>query len=115
MSRQADIWDIRLAIGALAVVASFYVYVIYLGQEYRELFRAFDAPLPIITRIVLGTYFYWSVLFVVLGALGCALILLRRDRRGWLFLFPVLISMVVVLPISVWAMYAPIFEMGSAS
>ena len=115
MSRQANSWEKGIAIGALVVVTSFYAYVIYSIPAYQELFRDFETGLPIITQFVFATYFYWSTSFVVLGAVGATLILLRRDRRGWFFLVPASISIVVTLPIAVWAMYAPIFEAGSAT
>ncbi len=115
MSRRADVWDKGIAIGALVIVAGFYAYVVYSAPAYQELFRDFDVSLPIITRIVFGSYLYWSIFFVALGAVGCTVIMLRGDRRGWYFLVPALLSMYVVLPVTVWAMYAPIFELGSAT
>ena len=114
MSRQADIWDKGIATGALVIVIGFYGYVVYSVPAYEELFRDFEMSLPISTQIVFGTYLYWSI-FVVLGVVGCTLILWRSDRRGWFFLVPALLSVFVLLPVTVWAMYAPILDQTGAT
>ena len=114
MSRQADIWDKGTAIGALVIVTGFYAYVFFSIPVYQELFRDFETSLPISTRIVFGTYLYWNI-FVVLGVVGCILILWRSDRRGWYFLVPALLSVFLLLSVTVWAMYAPILEQAGAT
>ena len=115
MSRRADIWDKGIATGALVIVTGFYAFVIYAIPMYQELFRDFETSLPISTRIVFGTYLYWSIFFVALGVGGCTLILLRGDRRGWYFLAPALLSIFVLLPVTIWAMYAPPFVLDGAT
>lgn len=115
MCRQPDVWNKGIAICLLAIIFGFYAFVIYLGPEFQALFREFDSDLPISTRIVLGIYFYWSILFIALGAVGFTMILMRRDSRGWAFLVPALISIVVFLPVAVWAMYAPIIVLGNTT
>jgi len=115
MSSQANNWDKGLGVGAFVVVTIFYGYVVYIAPAFKWLFEDIGTVLPTITRIVFATYLYWSIFFGLLGAVGFGLLEFRGDRRGWLFLLPAFVSLLVFLPVGVWAMYAPVFEVSRAT
>ena len=107
MKKLADVWRRGIAIGALVIVVGFYALVIYGTPQFELLFDdSYRGDLPIITQLVFRTYTYW-IIFGLLGLVGGGLILLRRDRRGWFLLNTAIGSVLVLLPVWIFAMYAP--------
>ena len=110
MKKLTDVWEKAIAIGALVIVVGFYAPVLYGMPSFESLFDYSDSyrgDLPIITQLVFRTYTYW-IIFGLLGLVGGGLILLRRDRRGWFLLNTAIGSVLVLLPVWIWAMYAPV-------
>ena len=108
MKKQSDVWKRGIAIGALVIVVGFYALVIYGTPSFESLYSDFyRGDLPIITQLVFRTYTYW-IIFGLLGLVGGGLILLRRDRRGWFLLNTAIGSVLVLLPVWIWAFYAPV-------
>jgi hypothetical protein len=109
VKKLADVWRRGIAIGAVVIVVGFYALVIYGTPSFESLFYDSDyyrGDLPIITQLVFRTYTYW-IIFGLLGLVGGGLIMMRRDRRGWFLLNTAIGSVLVLLPVWIFAMYAP--------
>ncbi len=111
MKKQSDVWKRGIAIGALVIVVGFYALVLketpwYENWHYEKNQYSNITDLPIVTQLVFRTYTYW-IIFGLLGLVGGGLILLRRDRRGWFLLNTAIGSVLVLVPVWIFAMYAP--------
>lgn len=95
------------AILALLFVVACHAYGFYLISSFQDLFATGEMTVPSQTRLVLDTYKYW-LLFPLLAIAGCVMIFWTQDRRGWYLLAIAVLSVLVILPLTVWAMYAPV-------
>jgi hypothetical protein len=106
VKKLTDVWEKAIAIGALVIVVGFYALVIYGTPSFESFYYSdfYRGDIPIITQLVFRTYTYW-IIFGLLGLVGGGLILLRRDRRGWFLLNTAIGSVLVLLPVWIFAMY----------
>ncbi len=107
MRRQLFSFERVVAAIALLLVIGFYVYAYFLIPAMQELFRDMGLPIPTRTQFVLDTYLYWFV-FLAAGLGGFSLIFWFQNRRGWYLLLTAVLSVLILLPITVWAMYGPV-------
>ncbi|MCG7936829.1 MAG: hypothetical protein JAY68_19485 [Candidatus Thiodiazotropha taylori] len=89
------------------VVVVFTAYSQFMISGFLELFSETQTELPHSTQLVFATYRWW--LLLAIGAmLGMYQVVLRKRRVGWWPIVTSLILVGVLLPITVWSMYAPI-------
>jgi type II secretory pathway component PulF len=105
---------IEKILGAVVCFAClyFFAYVYWSIPNYIDLFKGFGAKLPGETRFVLDTYRFWGV-FAIAALAGTTMLFTEHRRWGWGLLAPAGVSVVILWPLTVWALYAPIFDMGS--
>lgn len=96
-----------LALMLLLVVLAFYAFVYWLVPEMTALFADMNVVIPRHTQLVLDTYLYWSV-FLIAAAIGFTLVWWRQTRHGWYLLTIGTLSVIIFLPVTVWAMYGPV-------
>ena len=98
-----------LAMFLLLFVGASHAWGYYLLASFQKLFTTGGIPIPPLTRVILVTHKYW-LLFPVLGLAGCVMLFWSKDRRGWYLLTMALLSVLILLPLTVWAMYAPVTQ-----
>ncbi len=88
--------------------------------SYVKLFNSFSTELPLITKMVLASYKY----LVVMPLLGCIACVDMLFRQQWsvqyqYYMFGSLLGMLIIafalIPLAIWAMYAPIFQMSTVN
>jgi hypothetical protein len=85
----------------------FAVYSQYLVSGIEELVSNSDMQVPSSTALVFATYRSWLVLPVV-AAIGSYFVLIRKSSLGWWGLFVAVAISLILLPVTVWTMYAAI-------
>ena len=78
-------------------------------SEFNELFKESNADLPIQTTITVSTYMLW-LLFSIPSFFGTYLLFFNKNRKGWLFVGFSVLSVLIILPFTVWSLYSPILE-----
>lgn len=101
---------------ALAIVVSFlFLFCALAGilaiPTFEELYRSFDADIPVLTKVVLSTYKYW----LGLALIPIPLVYLLEQSKKWqaTILYFLLALAILLIPLTIIALYLPIYEMGS--
>lgn len=90
-------------------VLVFAAYSQFLLSDFEELFSDLGSELPVETKIVLATYRWW-LLLPGAALVGVYLVARRRNRMGWWPILGAGLLVLVLLPVMVWSMYAPVIE-----
>ena len=91
------------------LVFAFTAYSQFMISGFVELFSEMEVEIPKSTQLVFATYRSWALL-AVMAILGIFQAFYFKSRKGmWLVCVALLFS-VVLLPITVWSMYAPVME-----
>jgi hypothetical protein len=93
----------------LLFVVALYSLITYIVAGLEDMFQEGRIPVPRITQFVLDTYLYWLI-FPLAAVGGFVLVILRKSRRGWILLACSGASALVLLPVMVWTMYAPVMQ-----
>ena len=107
MSLQPVAAQRALAVLVTLLVVGFYVNVFFLLPEFDSIFRNAGLMIPWHTQVVLDTYKFWF-LFLVMALVGFALVWWRQSRHGWYLLVAAVVSVLVLMPFTIWALYQPV-------
>lgn len=99
----------------LAIIISFlFLFCALVGNlaipTFEELYRSFGADLSVLTKVVLSTYKYW----LGLALIPIPLLYLLEQSKKWqaITLYFLLALAILLIPLTVIALYLPIYEMG---
>ena len=103
----------QLWIGWLTVTAALISFILlsYVVPEFEELFESFGADLPAFTRLVIGVHDYFYFLAAP-GVVGNLLIYNFNNKAGWWLVGFSGVMGILLIPLTIIAMYLPIFEMS---
>ena len=115
----------RQVIKVLSIVLTLLLYIFAVGAyfiipSFSEVFHGFGTELPLITNLILGSYKY----FIVLPLFGSAICVNMFLRSEWsvqyqYYVFGSLLGLLIIafalIPLIIWAMYAPIFQISSVN
>ena len=96
-----------IAITIVLITILFNMYSYHLVSGLIDVFSEMEINIPQQTNIVMATFRYWFV-FTLLGLIGAFLVIHKHNRKGWWLLIISGISVFILLPITVWSMYAPV-------
>ena len=98
---------------SVTVVASLTTFILlsYVILEFEKLFEGFGAELPVFTRFVIMVHNYYFVLAIP-GIVGNILIHQKKHTAGWVLVIFSGAMGAILIPLTIIAMYLPIFEMG---
>ena len=94
----------------LAALISF-ILLSYVVPEFIELFEGFGSELPAFTQLVIDIHNHFY-LFAIPGFVGNILIHNHKLRAGWILVIFSGAMGILLIPLTVIAMYLPIFAMG---
>lgn len=103
----------QLWFGWLTVTAALISFIMlsYVVPEFEKLFEGFGADLPAFTRFVIGVHD--SLYFLAApGVVGNLLIHNFKNKLGWWLVGFSGVMGILLIPLTIIAMYLPIFEMG---
>jgi type II secretory pathway component PulF len=95
----------------VATLISF-IMLSYVVPRFEELFADFGADLPAFTKFVLNVHDYFFLLALP-GFIGNVLIHNFKNSSGWWLVGFTGLMGIALIPLTIIAMYLPIFEMGS--
>jgi type II secretory pathway component PulF len=108
----------------LTVINAILICIFSLGAffiipEFAELFKGFGAELPIATLFVLESYKFWPIflivpVFIYVKYLTSEKLAVNTEKNLLIVNISILVFMALLLPLLVYVMYLPIFEMGKA-
>ena len=100
----------------LAIATSFFflfcaLAVILVTPTFEELYKSFGIEIPVFTKVVLSTHKYW----LGLALIPIPLVYLLESSKRWQAItqYFLLALAVLLIPLTIIALYLPIFEMGS--
>lgn len=100
----------------LAIATSFLflfcvIVVILVTPTFGELYKSFDVDIPVFTKVVLSTHKYW----LGLALIPIPLVYLLEPSKRWQATtqYFLLALAILLIPLTIIALYLPIFEMGS--
>lgn len=103
---------------ALAIIVSFLflfcaIVVILVTPTFGELYKSFGVDIPVFTKVVLSTHKYW--LGLGLALIPIPLVYLLEPSKRWQATtqYFLLALAILLIPLTIIALYLPIFEMGS--
>lgn len=103
----------QLWLGWLTVIAAFISFIMlsYVVPQFEELFEGFGAELPAFTQFIVSAHnqFY---LLALPGFIGNLLIHSTKNRLGWWLVGFSGVMGILLIPLTIIAMYLPVFEMG---
>jgi len=103
----------QLWISSLMVTAALISFIMlsYVVPEFEELFEGFGAELPGFTQFIIGIHdsFYF---LAAPGVIGNILIYNFKHKLGWWLVGFSGVMGVALIPLTIIAMYLPIFQMG---
>ena len=94
-------------VGLLVLAFTAYSQVMITG--FVELFSEIEVEIPNSTQLVFSTYRWW-ILIAVIAVIGIFQIIYLKTRKGWWFVSTAIIFAAILLPITVWSMYAPVLQ-----
>ncbi|WP_426138186.1 hypothetical protein [Psychrobacter sp. TWR1-1-1] len=85
--------------------------VILVTPTFEELYRSFGVDVPVFTEVVLSTHEYW----LGLALIPIPLVYLLESSKRWQATtqYFLLALAILLIPLTIIALYLPIFEMGS--
>ena len=110
-----------LIFGAIALVGALILGLLgsFVVPEFARVFESFGADLPAITLLIVRLHgLYWLPLVPTLALLVGGLLSARHGspRRGFTLALAALCSTnILLLLVSVWALYLPIFKLAAVS
>lgn len=100
----------------LAIATSFLflfcaIVVILVTSTFGELYKSFGVDISVFTKVVLSTHKYW----LGLALIPIPLVYLLESSKRWQAItqYFLLALAVLLIPLTIIALYLPIFEMGS--
>ena len=91
------------------LVIAFTAYSQFMISGFVELFSEIEVEIPKSTQLIFATYRWW-VLLAVVAIIGVFQAIYLKARNGlWLVSGAMLIAF-ILLPITVWSMYAPVMQ-----
>lgn len=100
----------------LAIATSFLflfcaLVVILVTPTFGELYKSFGVDIPVFTKVVLSTHKYW----LGLALIPIPLAYLLEQSKKWQAItqYSLLALAILLIPLTIIALYLPIFEMGS--
>lgn len=101
----------------LAIVVSFLFLFcalagIFIIPTFEELYRSFGVDIPVLTKVVLSTHKYW----LGLSLIPIPLVYLSEQSKKWqaIIVFFLLALAILLIPLTIVALYLPIYELGKA-
>ena len=101
---------------ALAIIVSFlFLFCALAGilviPTFEELYKSFGVDIPVFTKVVLSTHKYW----LGLALIPIPLVYLLEPSKRWQATtqYFLLALAILLIPLTIIALYLPIFEMGS--
>lgn len=88
-----------------------FILLSYVIPEFGELFEGFGAELPVFTKLVLTVHEYFYLLALP-GVIGNLLIYNSKNVAGWWLVGFSGAMGILLIPLTIIAMYLPIFEMS---
>lgn len=78
---------------------------------FEELYKSFGVDIPVFTKVVLSTHKYW----LGLALIPILLVYLLEPSKRWQATtqYFLLALAILLIPLTIIALYLPIFEMGS--
>ena len=99
----------------LAIATSFFflfcaLAVILVTPTFEELYKSFGIEIPVFTKVVLSTHKYW----LGLALIPIPLVYLLEPSKKWQATtqYFLLALAILLIPLTIIALYLPIFEMG---
>ena len=80
-------------------------------SDFRSLFNEAQIDMPILTKAILASHKYW-ILIVLTACIGTVQVWKNKKRNGWMLLSIPIVLALILLPIIVFTMYLPIFELA---
>ena len=104
----------QLWISSTTTFAALIIFVLlhYVVPEFEELFEGFGAELPFFTRLVLNVHEYFYLLTIP-AFVGNILIYNMKNQLGWWLVGITGVMGILLIPLTIIAMYLPIFQMGN--
>jgi hypothetical protein len=83
--------------------------------EYATLFKGLEIEtFPIHTSFILSLAKFWW-LFSLIIFVGGYFIYLKKEKVAYILYATPLVFLVILVPLTIWAMYSPIFALGKTS
>ena len=95
----------------LSIIIGFAAITLKGIPSFNELFKGFGADLPAVSKFVMNTYLYWNLISLV-AFIGFIIIAVRKNKDGWKLIVFAGVLLLISVPFTGYAMYAPIFAMG---
>lgn len=81
--------------------------MIFLVSDFIELFENTNSELPFQTSFIISTYMFWALLSVP-SFYSSYLLITKETINSWWFVAFSVVSVLVILPFTVWGLYAPV-------
>lgn len=89
-----------------------FILMSYVVPEFEALFEGFGSELPAFTQFIITVHEYFFVLAIP-GVIGTILIHNGKYRPAWILVLFSGAMAVLLMPLTIIAMYLPVFQMGS--
>ena len=91
------------------IVLLFTAYTQFMISGFLEVFLDIGKELPQSTRLIFATYRWW-LLLALAAVVGVYLVTFRQRKLGWWPLGVSVFLAAILLPFTVWSMYAPVMQ-----
>ena len=106
--KNTQLWTSTTTTSAALII---FILLSYVIPEFEELFEGFGADLPSFTKLVLTIHEYFYLLALP-GVIGNVLIYNSKNVAGWWLVGFSGAMGILLIPLTIIAMYLPIFEMS---
>ena len=99
-----------------------YIFALYLVPQFKDIHQSFNSStLPLITQFIIVSHQYWIILITIpIGIYWKVFIeykaqnTIKKKYEGVTLsiLIFLLIILLLIFPLTIWAMYLPIFELA---
>ena len=107
----------QLQLGGFLVVGlgiAYYLLLVVTVGEFATLFKGLEVEnFPVHTSFILWLSDYWWV-FSLMAAAGAAAMHLLKPKVGYIFYCIPLVLLPILVIVTIWAMYSPVFSMSES-
>ena len=95
-----------------AVIGTAYLSLFAIGallyiRQFESVFESFEADIPFHTSLILMSYKLWGVFAAISGYITWQTTK-KRNRSGMLVIAGLVFLSIILVPVTIWAMYGPV-------
>lgn len=81
----------------------------FIIHQFENVFKSFNAELPLQTTLLVGSYRYWGVLGLI-SAIILVKVSKRKSSKAMKVLAWLIVLSAMLVPLAIWGLYSPVLD-----